>query len=318
MTMATLEAECPDLLGLERKVGTMPENAFAPRAGLKVWVGEGLVPAEQAVINVFDHALLYGDGVFEGIRIYHGKIFKEQEHIQRFFESAKVIRLDLPISAERLSRAMYDTIRANGASGDGYIRLVVTRGVGALGISIRRTANPTIIIIVDKISLYPVEVYERGLHCIISSITRNHVNALNPRIKSLNYLNNVLAKAEAHAAGADEAIMLGVDGHVCECTGDNIFVVRNGELLTPGTWEGLLEGITRDVVMELARRRGIPVRETSLVRHDLFVAQEVFASGTAAEIVPITDISGIPVGDGKPGRITKQLTEDFAAYRNAV
>jgi len=296
----------------------MPENPFAPRPGLKVWVGEGLVPAEQAVVNVFDHALLYGDGIFEGIRIYHGKIFKEQQHIQRFFESAKVIRLTLPMSPEQLSRAMYDTMRANGVSGDGYIRLVVTRGVGALGISIRRTANPTIIIIVDKITLYPVEVYERGLHCIISSITRNHVNALNPRIKSLNYLNNVLAKAEAHAAGADEAIMLGIDGHVCECTGDNIFVVRNGELLTPGTWEGLLEGITRDVVMELARKRGIPVRETSLVRHDLFVAQEVFATGTAAEIVPITEISGIPVGDGKPGRITKQLTEDFAAYRNAV
>jgi branched-chain amino acid aminotransferase len=310
MTTATIE--------LNRKVGTMPENAFAPRPGLKVWVGEGVVPAEEAVVNVFDHAFLYGDGIFEGIRIYHGKIFKEQEHIQRFFESAKVIRLNLPMTAEELSRAMYDTMRANGVSGDGYIRLVATRGVGALGISIRRTANPTIIIIVDKISLYPAEVYARGLHCIISSITRNHVNALNPRIKSLNYLNNVLAKAEAHAAGADEAIMLGVDGHVCECTGDNIFVVRNGELLTPGTWEGLLEGITRDVVMELARQRGIPVRETSLVRHDLFVAQEVFASGTAAEIVPITDISGIPVGDGKPGRITKQLTEDFAAYRNAV
>jgi len=305
-------------MAVKRKVETMPENAFAPRPGLKVWVGEGLVPAEQAVVNVFDHALLYGDGIFEGIRIYHGKIFKEQQHIQRFFESAKVIRLTLPMSPEQLSRAMYDTMRANGVTGDGYIRLVVTRGVGALGISIRRTANPTIIIIVDTISLYPAEVYERGLHCIISSITRNHVNALNPRIKSLNYLNNVLAKAEAHAAGADEAIMLGSDGHVCECTGDNIFVVRNGELLTPGTWEALLEGITRDVVMELARKRGIPVRETSLVRHDLFVAQEVFASGTAAEIVPITDISGIPVGAGKPGRITKQLTEDFAAYRNAV
>ena len=305
-------------MAVKRKVETMPENAFAPRPGLKVWVGEGLVPAEQAVVNVFDHALLYGDGIFEGIRIYHGKIFKEQQHIQRFFESAKVIRLTLPMSPEQLSRAMYDTMRANGVSGDGYIRLVVTRGVGALGISIRRTANPTIIIIVDTISLYPAEVYERGLHCIISSITRNHVNALNPRIKSLNYLNNVLAKAEAHAAGADEAIMLGSDGHICECTGDNIFVVRNGELLTPGTWEALLEGITRDVVMELARKRGTPVRETSLVRHDLFVAQEVFATGTAAEIVPITEISGIPIGDGKPGRITKQLTEDFAAYRNVV
>lgn len=304
-------------MGIERKVGTMPENAFAPRPGLKVWVGEGLVPAEQAVINVFDHALLYGDGVFEGIRIYHGKIFKEQEHIQRFFESAKVIRLKLPMTAEQLSRAMYDTMRANGVTGDGYIRLVVTRGVGALGISIRRTANPTIIIIVDKISLYPAEVYERGLHCVISSISRNHVNALNPRIKSLNYLNNVLAKAEAQAVGADEAIMLGIDGHVCECTGDNIFIIRRGELLTPGRWEGILDGITRGVIMELARKRGMTVMETSLVRHDLFTAEECFATGTAAEIVPITEISQVPIGDGKPGRITKQLMEDFLAYRNA-
>lgn len=309
MTTATME--------MKRKVETMPENAFAPRPGLKVWVGEGLVPAEQAVINVFDHALLYGDGVFEGIRIYHGKIFKEPEHIQRFIESAKVIRLKPPMNSEQLSRAMYDTMRANGVTGDGYIRLIVTRGVGALGISIRRTANPTIIIIVDKISLYPAEVYERGLHCVISSISRNHVNALNPRIKSLNYLNNVLAKAEAQATGADEAIMLGIDGHVCECTGDNIFIIRRGELLTPGRWEGILEGITRGVVMELARKRGMTVMETSLVRHDLFVAEEVFATGTAAEIVPITEINQIPVGDGKPGRITRQLMEDFLAYRNA-
>lgn len=309
MTTATVE--------VERKVRTMPENAFAPRPGLKVWVGEGVVPAEQAVINVFDHGLLYGDGIFEGIRIYHGKIFKEQEHIQRFIESAKVIRLNLPMTAEQLSRAMYDTMRANGVTGDGYIRLVATRGVGALGISIRRTANPSIIIIVDKISLYPAEVYERGLHCIISSISRNHVNALNPRIKSLNYLNNVLAKAEAQAVGADEAIMLGLDGHVCECTGDNIFVISRGELLTPGRWEGILVGITRGVVMELGRKRGMTVSETSLVRQDLFIAEECFATGTAAEIVPITEISGIPIGNGKPGRITKQLMEDFATYRNA-
>jgi branched-chain amino acid aminotransferase len=309
MTTATVE--------VERKVETMPENAFAPRPGLKVWVGEGVVPVEQAVVSVFDHALLYGDGIFEGIRVYRGRIFKEQEHIQRFFESAKVIRLNLPMTTEQLSRAMYDTMRANGVTGDGYIRLVATRGVGALGISIRRTANPSIIIIVDKISLYPAEVYERGLHCIISSISRNHVNALNPRIKSLNYLNNVLAKAEAQAVGADEAIMLGLDGHVCECTGDNIFIISRGELHTPGRWEGILEGITRGVVMELARKRGMTVSETSLVRHDLFIAEECFATGTAAEIVPITEISGIPIGNGKPGRITKQLMEDFATYRNA-
>ncbi len=305
------------MVEVERKVGTMPENAFAPRAGLKVWVGEGIVPVEQAVVSVFDHALLYGDGVFEGIRIYRGRIFKEQEHIQRFIESAKVIRLNLPMDGDTLSRAMYETMRANGVSGDAYIRLLATRGVGALGISIRRTANPSIIIIVDKIALYPAEVYERGLHCVISSISRNHVNALNPRIKSLNYLNNVLAKAEAQAVGADEAIMLGIDGHVCECTGDNIFIIRDGELLTPGRWEGILEGITRGVVMELARKRGMTVKETSLVRHDLFIAEECFATGTAAEIVPITEVNQLPIGDGKPGRVTKQLMEDFVTYRNA-
>ncbi len=304
-------------LNRELESGTMPENPFAPRQGLMVWMGEEIVPVEQAAVSVFDHALLYGDGVFEGIRIYCGKIFKEQEHIQRVYESAKAIRLEIPISAERLSQAMYETMRANEVTGDGYIRLVITRGVGALGISIRRTANPTVIIIVDKISLYPLEVYERGLHCIISSYARNHPNALNPRIKSLNYLNNVLAKAEAHAAGADEAIMLGLDGHVCECTGDNIFIVRNGELLTPGTWEGILEGVTRGVVMELARRRGMTVRETSLVRHDLLIAEEVFVTGTAAEIVPITEISKVPIGDGKPGPITRRLMEDFVVYRNA-
>ncbi len=295
----------------------MPENPFAPRSGLMVWMGDDIVPVEEAKISVFDHAILYGDGIFEGIRVYRGRIFKEEEHIQRFFESAKAIRLELPMSGEQLSRAMYDTMRANALTTDGYIRLVATRGVGALGISIRRTANPTIIIIVDKISLYPPEVYERGLHCIVSSISRNHPNALNPRVKSLNYLNNVLAKAEAHAAGADEAIMLGIDGHICECTGDNIFLVRDGELLTPGTWEGILQGITRGVVMELAKRRGIPVRETSLVRHDLLVAQEVFVTGTAAEIAPITEVNKIPIGDGRPGPITNLLTEDFVAYRNS-
>lgn len=307
----------PATLCTREEIAAMPENPFAPRSGLMVWMGDDIVPVEEAKISVFDHAILYGDGIFEGIRVYRGRIFKEEEHIQRFFESAKAIRLELPMSGEQLSRAMYDTMRANALTTDGYIRLVATRGVGALGISIRRTANPTIIIIVDKISLYPPEVYERGLHCIVSSISRNHPNALNPRVKSLNYLNNVLAKAEAHAAGADEAIMLGIDGHICECTGDNIFLVRDGELLTPGTWEGILQGITRGVVMELAKRRGIPVRETSLVRHDLLVAQEVFVTGTAAEIAPITEVNKIPIGDGRPGPITNLLTEDFVAYRNS-
>jgi branched-chain amino acid aminotransferase len=296
----------------------MSENPFAPRADLVVWGGNELVDVQDAKISVFDHGLLYGDGVFEGIRIYGGKIFKEAEHIKRIFESAKAIRLEIPMSPARISSAMHQTMEANGIEGDGYIRLVVTRGVGLLGISIKHTAQPTLFVIADKIALYPPEVYERGLHCIVASLARNHANTTSPRVKSLNYLNNIMAKAEAHDAGADEAIMMTLEGHVCECTGDNIFLVRNGEIFTPPTSEGILEGITRDVVMELARKRGIPVHEKILVRHDLYIADEVFGSGTAAEIVPITEIENRPVGDGKPGPVTRKLTDDFVAYRTAT
>lgn len=299
------------------EVNTLQDNPFAPRSDLQVWVGDELVPAGQAAISVFDHGLLYGDGVFEGLRIYNGKIFKEQAHIRRFFESAKALRLELPKTAQQISDAMCETKSANGITGDGYIRLLATRGVGSLGISVLHTACPTLVIIVDKIALYPPEVYERGLRCIISGITRNHPNSTSPRVKSLNYLNNVMAKLEARDAGADEAIMLNVDGHVAECTGDNIFLVRGGELLTPPSSAGILEGITRGVVMELARKRGIKVCEKTLVRHDLYVADECFGTGTAAEVVPITEINKRIVGDGKPGTITTQLMADFVTYRNA-
>lgn len=299
------------------EVGSMQENPFAPKPELKVWLGDGLVPVGEARISVFDHGLLYGDGAFEGIRIYGGRIFKEQEHIERFFESTKAIKLDVPMSAAALSDAMYETMRANDITKDGYIRLVVTRGVGQLGIAIQRAACPTLVIIADTIALYDPVVYQRGLNCIISSIARNHPNTLSPRVKSLNYLNNVMAKAEAYDAGADEAIMLNTDGRVSECTGDNLFLVRRGRLLTPAASEGILEGITRAVVMELAAQRGIPVRECALLRHDLFVADECFGTGTAAEIVPITQIAKRKVGDGKPGPITRQLMQDFIAYRSA-
>ncbi len=297
---------------------TAPANPFAPRSGLQIWMGNEIVPVEEARISVFDHGLLYGDGIFEGIRIYNGKIFKEREHLRRLAESAKAIRLELPLSLDDISEAMYSTMRANGISGDGYIRLLVTRGVGLLGISVTHTACPTLIIITDKIALYPAEVYERGLRCIISSMFRNHPNSTPPRVKSLNYLNNVMAKLEAKDAGADEAIMLSQDGHVTECTGDNIFVIREGKIYTPPTSEGILEGVTRELVMELARKRGLSVTEKVLVRHDLYVCDECFATGTAAEIVPITEISKRPVGNGKPGKITLQLTADFVAYRNSL
>lgn len=294
----------------------MTENPFAPNPKLKVWFGDRIVPVGEAAVSVFDHGLLYGDGIFEGIRIYNGKIFKEAEHVTRLFESAKAIRLELPMTAEQISDAMYATMRANGIEGDGYIRLVVTRGVGLLGVSATKAACPTVIIITDKIALYPPEVYDRGLHCIVSSYNRNHPNTISPRVKSLNYLNNVMAKLEAHDAGANEAIMLNPFGHVAECTGDNIFIARNGELFTPASSEGILEGITRSVVMELAHRRGIPVHETILVRHDLYIAEECFATGTAAEIVPITLIDNRVIGTGHAGPLTRQLIEDFVEYRN--
>jgi branched-chain amino acid aminotransferase len=276
-----------------------------------------LVPSAEATVSVFDHALLYGDGVFEGIRIYGGKVFKEAEHVQRLFESAKAIRLDIPMTQAAVIDAMHEAMKANGIDGDGYIRLVATRGVGSLGISVLHTACPTVFVIADKISLYPTEVYQRGLHCIVSSITRNHPNSTSPRVKSLNYLNNIMAKLEARDAGADEAIMLTHTGHVSECTGDNIFLIRSGVLLTPSTGEGILEGITRGVAIELAGRRGIEVREQSLIRHDLYVADEIFATGTAAEIVAITEVDKRVVGDGKPGPITRQITEDFMKYRTS-
>jgi branched-chain amino acid aminotransferase len=295
----------------------MKENPFAPNPDLTIWLGDQLVPLEEAKISVFDHGLLYGDGVFEGIRIYNGKIFLEDEHIKRFFQSAKAIRLNIDMTPEQVRKAMHDTMKANGITGDGYIRLVVTRGVGSLGLSIKHTACPTVFVIADKIALYPKEVYDRGLHCIISGLARNHANTTSPRVKSLNYLNNIMAKAEAQEAGADEAIMLTLEGHVSECTGDNIFMVRDGELCTPPTSEGILEGLTRNLVMELARKRNIPVSEKILIRHDLYIADECFATGSAAEIIAITKIDGRWVADGKPGPITKQLMDDFVTYRNA-
>ncbi len=306
MRMETLEVEA------------MKENPFAPRSDLKVWMDSGLVPVSEARVCVFDHALLYGDGIFEGIRVYNGKVFKEAEHVKRFFQSAKAIRLELPMSSEQICTAMRKTLEGNGIRGDGYIRLLATRGVGLLGISVAHTACPTIIVIADKIALYPPEVYKRGLHCVVSSYCRNHVNSTSPRVKSLNYLNNVMAKLDAKDAGADEAIMLTPFGNVAECTGDNIFLVRDGVLSTPPLCEGILEGVTRDLVMELAPKRGITVRESTIVRHDLYIADEVFATGTAAEIVPITLIDHRVVGDGKPGPITMKLTQDFVAYRNSL
>ncbi|MHC4088801.1 MAG: branched-chain-amino-acid transaminase [Planctomycetota bacterium] len=291
------------------------KNPFAPNPELKIWMDGELVPAGDARISVFDHGLLYGDGCFEGIRVYNGKIWKEAEHIKRFFESAKAIMLELPLAREEVSQAMHEALEANHIDGDGYVRLVATRGIGSLGISIKHTACPTVFVIADRIQLYPPELYETGLNCITASVIRNHPNSLSPRIKSLNYLNNIIAKAEAFAAGADEAVMLNHEGHVSECTGDNLFIVRNGVIQTPPASEGILEGITRNFVMELARQQGCKVEERELIRHDLFVADEVFLTGTAAEIIPVVSLDGRKIGDGKPGKVTKTLTEAFIAAR---
>ena len=280
---------------------------------MKIYLNGQLVGKEQAVVSVFDHGLLYGDGVFEGIRVYGGKVFLLKDHIDRLYESAKAIRLEIPISPAAMIQATKDTVAANGI-GDGYVRLVVTRGAGSLGLDIRRTSDPQVIIIADTITLYPAEIYENGMHLITASTIRNHPGALPARIKSLNYLNNILAKIEGTDAGTVEALMLNHKGEVAECTGDNIFILKNGVLKTPSTDAGILEGITRNAVLQLARDAGIPTQETTLIRHDLYVADEMFLTGTAAEVVPVVSLDGRQIGDGKPGPITKRLLELFHEF----
>ncbi len=285
-------------------------NQFAPRPDLKIFLNGRIVPVADAKIGIFDHGLLYGDGVFEGLRSYGGRVFRLDQHLRRLSDSGRAIRLDLPMTQQELAAATYETLKANNIV-DGYIRLVVTRGVGYLGLSPNRTGNPSVFIIADQIELYPKELYEKGMAVISSSVVRNHPNAVSPRIKSLNYLNNILAKIEALDAGTYEAIMYNHLGYVSECTGDNIFLVRSGALQTPPITAGILEGITRNAVIELIRQRNLPFRETNLTRHDLYVADECFFTGTAAEVIPVTQIDGRPVGTGQPGPITRQLIADF-------
>ncbi|HUX01677.1 MAG: branched-chain-amino-acid transaminase [Phycisphaerae bacterium] len=278
--------------------------------GQKVWLNGELVDREDAKISVFDHGLLYGDGVFEGIRSYGGKVFRLKEHIRRLFDSANGIRLAIPMTADELAKAVTDTLGANGLK-DAYIRVVVTRGVGTLGLDPNRCREPNVFIITDKIELYPPELYENGLEIITAATMRNHPNAVNPRIKSLNYLNNILAKIEAIDAGTLEAVMLNHQGFVAECTGDNLFIVRDGLLLTPPIGAGILEGITRDEILAIAREARIEIREENLTRYDLYVADECFLTGTAAEVVPVVRIDGRTIGDGHPGPVTKRLAEEF-------
>jgi branched-chain amino acid aminotransferase len=275
-----------------------------------IFMNDRLVPEEEARVSVFDHGLLYGDGVFEGLRSYGGRVFRLDAHLDRLWASARAICLEIPLPKAAVAKAVNDTLAANKLA-DGYVRLVVTRGAGSLGLDPNRTKHPQVIVIADTISLYPREYYEQGLKIVTAATQRVQSAALSPRIKSLNYLNNIMAKLEGLRAGCVEALMLNHKGEVAECTGDNVFVVRSGVLLTPPPDAGILEGITRNAVMELARTGGIDCREATLTRHDLYTADECFLTGTAAEVIPVVDIDGRTIGPGTPGPITKRLTTAF-------
>jgi len=280
---------------------------------VKVYVDGQYVPKEEASVSVFDHGFLYGDGVFEGIRAYGGKVFKLEEHVRRLFLSAKAIMLKIPMSENETCERINETVRVNGLK-DAYIRVVVSRGRGDLGLDPRKCPKPSVIIIADSIELYPKELYEKGLEIITAATNRIPPECLNPRIKSLNYLNNILAKIEGINAGVAEVLMLNHNGYVAECSGDNVFCVRGGRLMTPHESAGILLGVTRDTVMELARKAGISVAETNVSRYDLYTADEVFLTGTAAEVIGVVKIDGRVIGDGAPGPLTRRLKKAFEEY----
>ncbi len=289
------------MMALGKERGTM---------GLKIFLNGELVEKDEAKISVFDHGLLYGDGVFEGIRSYNRKIFRLDAHIDRLYASAEKIKLEIPTSKSSFKRSIVETLKVNGLD-NAYIRAVFTRGVGDLGLDPRKCPRATMFIITDKIKLYPEDFYINGLPLITAKTRRNHPSALDPRIKSLNYLNNILAKIEAIAAGTDEALMLTVDGKVAECTGDNVFIVKNGELSSPPPDLGALEGITQRAVIDLAGKKNLPFVFREMQLEDIYDAEECFLTGTAAEIVPVVSLDGKTIGDGRPGKVTKLLLGDF-------
>lgn len=277
---------------------------------MKVWLDGELVEKEDAKLTVFDHGTLYGDGVFEGIRVYNGKVFQAQAHIDRLFVSADKIRLEIPYSRAEVLESIYQTLRANDLV-DTYVRLVVTRGAGTLGLNPRKCPQPTVYIITDQIELYPQEMYDHGLAVIVARTVRTSRRMLDPSIKNLNYLNNIMAKIEAVEAGVEEAVMLNEDGNVAECTGDNIFIVTDSTILTPPPEAGILIGVTRGVAIRLAGRLGIPVAERHLRVDELYAADECFLTGTAAEIIAVTKIDDRTIGPGQAGPVTRKLLSAF-------
>ena len=280
----------------------------------KIWLDGKIVDEADAKVSVFDHGLLYGDGIFEGIRFYNGRVFRLTEHIERLYLSAKALLLKMPWTLEEVCEATLQTIRANGLT-DGYIRLVVTRGVGDLGLNPYLCPSPSMFVIASGITLYPAELYDNGLEVVTCSTRRPTPASLSPQVKSLNYLNNVMAKVEALKAGAKEGLMLNEQGYVAECTGDNVFIVKKGEVITPPVSDGSLDGITRQVIFELCAELEITIREASMARYDVYTADESFLTGTAAETIPMVKLDEREIGDGKPGPISLKL---IGAYRQKV
>src|SRR5436853_5925289 len=305
--------EEPKRSGATSKAAVQPAleaQANLSSSNAKIYIDGRFFPEADAKISVFDHGLLYGDGIFEGIRFYNGRVFRLEAHLERLWDSARSICLEIPMSIEAMTEAVLETIRQNDLR-DGYIRLVVTRGVGNLGLNPAQCKKPSVIIIVATIALYSKEVYEKGLTVVTCATRRTNPGALNPAVKSLNYLNNVMARIEANLAGADEALMLNDTGHVAECTADNVFIIKHGQIFTPPITAGALRGITRSVVFEIAGETGIKVTEADITRHDVFIADEAFLTGTAAEVVPLVKADGRPIGTGKPGPITTRMIARF-------
>jgi len=278
--------------------------------GLVTYVNGTFLPKDEAKVSVYDHGYLYGDGVFEGIRAYRGRVFRLEQHLDRLYESARYLMLEIPLSRDQMREAILETVRRSGLR-DAYIRPVISRGVGDLGLDPRKCRTATVVIIVDQIQLYPPEAYERGLRAISATTRKIRPDALSPQAKTLNYLNNIMARIEANQAGVDEAIMLNADGYVCECSADNLFLVRRGEIWTPPAYLGILKGVTRGAVIDLARTLGLPLVEQVFTLHDVYTADECFLTGTGAEVGPVVEVDARPIGTGRPGPATARLMRAF-------